>query len=522
MDRTGRRILWVDDEIELLRPHLLILEQRGYQVDAVSNGDDAVALLSSRSYDLLLLDEHMPGRRGLDVLEFLRRDDPHARVVMVTKSEDDGTMTQAIGRGVEDYIVKPTSPRQVLSTVTRVLEGAEIHQRQVAQDFAARFGELGLLRSEAETAADYASLYSELVEWHLRLSSAGESGLLDSVASLLAEVRRDFAPWLREEYPRWVRGQGDRPVLSVDVVNTHLVPLLGEKPVLFVLLDCMRLDQWRVLAPLLAGSFDVEESLHYSILPTATPFSRNGIFSGLFPDEIARDHPQWWGNLNDEGSLNAYEDRLLREQLRNRAGRQVPVHYEKVFSDRNGEELRGRVHSAFKREGVVVALVFNFMDLLIHTRSESEVFMEVARDEVSLRDLTRAWFERSTVKALLEDAAREGVPAVVATDHGSIHCRRPTTVYARKDATQNLRYKFGRNITAEDPSTLFSTSDPKDLRLPSQGSGVNYVLATEDYYMVYPTKLREYQSRYRGAFLHGGVAPEEVIVPVAVLTPRSS
>ncbi len=511
----------MDDEIELLRPHLLFLEQKGYHVDAISNGDDALALLRDQPYDLLLLDEQMPGRRGLEVLEALRREDPHARVVMVTKSEDDGTMTEAIGRRVDGYLVKPTSPRQVLSVVTRILDGASIRQQQVAQDFAGRFGRLTRLRSEATTAEDFAGLYSELVDWHTRLTASGEMGLLDSVTSLLEEVRHDFGPWMRREYPRWMRGKGEAPELSVDLVRNHLLPLVGDDPVLFVVLDCMRLDQWRTLAPLLTEEFEIEESLHFSILPSATPYSRNAIFSGLYPDDIARKRPEWWGAIRDEGSLNAFEDELLREQLAELCGRPVPVHYEKVFSDRDGDQLRGRVNSALRTRGGVLALVFNFMDILIHTRSESAVFMEVARDEISLRDLTRSWFERSTVRTLLADAAREGHRVVVTTDHGSIHCNRPTTVFARKDATSNLRYKFGSDVRAEHGSTVFTTKDPGDLRLPEEGRVQSYVLAMEDFFLVYPTKLREYQARYRGAFLHGGVSPEEVIVPVATLTTRA-
>jgi len=518
--RAAKRILWVDDEIELLRPHCLFLQQRGYHVDAIANGDDALALLRKEPYDLVLLDERMPGRRGLEVLEILRREDPHARVVMVTKSEEDRTMTEAIGRRVDDYLVKPTSPLQVLSVVTRILEGSSIRQQQVAQDFAARFPELGRLREEAASANAFAELYSELVDWHIRLDAAGETGLLDSVDSLMDELRRDFGGWLGRSYPRWMRGKEKPPVLSTDLVERYVVPRLGDDPLFFVILDCMRLDQWRVMMTLLTPHFDLDEELHYSILPTATPYSRNAIFSGQFPDRIARARPGWWEGMGDEGSLNAFEDELLEEHLHRLTGERVPVHYEKVFSDRDGEQLRARVHSAIRTRGGVVALVFNFMDLLIHTRSESPVFMEVARDEISLRDLSRSWLERSVLLDLLKEMAGRGFRIVLTTDHGSILCERPTTIMARKDATSNLRYKFGQDLKAENARTVFTTKDPADLRFPPGRLGTTYLVALEDYFMVYPTKLREYQNRYRGAFLHGGMSPEEVIVPVATLTPR--
>ena len=520
MQRGAKRILWVDDEVDLLRPHLLFLQQRGYHVDAIPNGDDALALLKDNAYDLILLDEQMPGRRGLEVLEQIQRDDPHARVVMVTKSEEDRTMTEAIGRQVEDYLVKPTSPRQVLSVVTRILEGSSIRQQRAAQDFAARWPQLARKREQAENATDFASVYQELVDWHIRLEAAGESGLLGTVESLQEDLRRDFGPWVMERYPRWVEGEGDPPELSVDVVARHVVPLLGADPVFFVVLDCMRLDQWRAILPLLSPLFEIEEGFHYSILPTATPYARNALFSGLYPDQIAEMYPQWWDASDDEGSLNAHEEPLLEEQLRRLTRRRVPVHYEKIFTDRRADQVRGRVRSALKEEGVVIALVFNFVDLMTHGRSESPILMEVAKDEAALRDLTRSWFERSTAYSVLKEAAARGHRVVLTTDHGSIHCRRPSTVFARRDATSNLRYKFGGDLRAEDPRTAFTTTRARDLRLPEGGLGMSYLLAYDDYFFVYPTKLREYQKRYRNSFLHGGISPEEMIVPIATLKPR--
>lgn len=518
--RTAKRILWVDDEIDLLKPHLLFLQARGYHVDAISNGDDALTLLRENPYDLVLLDEQMPGRRGLEVLEILRRHDPYARVVMVTKSEEDLTMTEAIGRRVDDYLVKPTSPRQVLSVVTRILEGSSIRQQQVAQDFAARFGALSRHVQEATTADDYARTFAELTDWHVRLEHAGEHGLLDTVHSLMTDLRRDFGTFIVREYPLWMRRARERPVLSVDLVELFLLPWLGDDPVFFVVLDCMRLDQWRSITPLLANYFEIEEHYHYSILPTATPYARNAIFSGQFPDDIARKNPGWWDASDDEGSLNAFEDRLLEHQLRRLTKRSVPVHYEKIFSDREGDQVRARVNSAVKTQGGVIALVFNFVDLMTHGRSESPILMEVAKDEAALRGLTRSWFERSTAFEVLKGAARAGHRVILTTDHGSILCQRPSTVYARRDATANLRYKFGQDLRVEHANTAFLTKDEKDLRLPGGRLGQSYVLAVEDHFFVYPTKLREYQARYKNSFLHGGISPEEMIVPVSRLTPR--
>ena len=287
-----------------------------------------------------------------------------------------------------------------------------------------------------------------------------------------------------------------------------------------VILDCMRLDQWRVIAPLIAQHFEIEESYHYSILPTATPYARNALFSGQFPDQIAKDRPSWWNRSDDEGSLNAFEDELLEAQLERLTGHKVPVHYEKIFTDRDGDQVRGRVGSALKQPGSVIAMVFNFVDLMTHGRSESPILMEVAKDEAALRGLTRAWFKRSTLFSVLKEAAVAGHKVIMTTDHGSILCQHPTTVFARRDATSNLRYKFGQDLRTEDAEAAFATPRSEDLRLPEGKLGTTYVVALEDYFFVYPTKLREYQRRYRNSFLHGGISPEEMIVPVARLTPR--
>lgn len=427
-------------------------------------------------------------------------------------------MAEAIGRRVDDYVVKPASPRQVLSVVTKILEGPQLQQQQAAQDFAAQFLELSERKDQASTWQDYFAVYSELVDWELRLLDSGEQGLVDSVYALMTDLRREFGDHVRHEYRNWVDpAREGGPPLSTDVVERWVLPLVNEGPVIFVIIDCLRLDQWRTIRPLLAESFDIDETLYSSILPTATPYSRNALFSGQFPDRIAADRPEWWAT--DEGSLNAFEDALFAEHLKRLTGRDYPIHYEKVFTDAEADDLAGRVQGAMK-EGGVITLVFNFVDLLTHGRSESALIMEVARDVPALRRLTRQWFEHSAVLRILEEAARQGVPVVLTSDHGSILCERPVTVFARRDATSNLRYKFGQDLRAENPAAVITIKDEKLLRFPPGRMSTNYLFALEDYFFVYPTKLREYQARYRGSFLHGGASPEEMVLPVATMRPR--
>ncbi len=513
------RILWVDDEVDLLKPHLMALRNEGYVVDAIMNGNDALELLLTASYDLVLLDEQMPGLRGLDVLKELRRRAPRLPVVMVTKSEADSTMHEAIGQRADDYIVKPTSPRQVLSVVTRLLAGPALRHEQISREFALRFGELREKVSRASSWREWAELYSEMVDWELRLEESDESGLKEILDSLMTDVRRGYCDLVVEEYEEWVHAGGEPgPPLSVDVLSRFLLPVLRDESALLVIMDCMRLDQWRAIVPQISEYFEVEEALYSSILPTATPFSRNAIFSGLFPDELAERYEGWWGS-GEESGYNWFEDELLQEHLEELLETPVRTHYEKIFSSEEGGAMIGRL-AGYLSEASVTALVFGFVDLLTHGRSESKLLWEMARDASALRRLTVTWFERSAAFEALRQAARQGVRVLFTTDHGSLHCHRPATVYAKRDATANLRYKFGDDLRVENPSAVFAKGEADALRLPPGGIKTNYMICRDDFFFVYPTKLREYQQRYRDSFLHGGISPEEMILPAALLTPR--
>jgi DNA-binding response OmpR family regulator len=515
-----RSILWVDDEVESLTPHVMFLEDQGFTVDTSAHGDDALVMLQRQPYGVVLLDEHMPGRRGLELFRAIRQVDTSLPVVMVTKSEEPDTLKDAIGADISDYLVKPVNPRQVLSVVTRLLEGDRIRQQRLSRDFASRFRELEGRRAEDLGWREWIELIVELADWEVRLGQAQEPGLQEALRTLQESLRRDFARFLARHYPGWLReDRSDRPPLSVDVGAEFLRPVLqAHGRALFVVVDCLRLDQWAMIRPMIAELFDVETAHYFSILPTATPYARNAIFSGLMPAEIKRRHPRWWSE-EDEPSMNAHELELRQEQLRDLTGGPVPVRYEKVSSTHDGESLLRRLPSQLSQPGVT-ALVFNFVDQLTHGRSENQTLFEVARDMQALRTLTRTWFERSPLWEALREAERRNVPVLLTTDHGSIHCHTPATVFARRDATANLRYKFGEEIRAQEPDAAIVVDDLAAYGLPDRGTGARLLLATGDRFFVYPTKLREYQARYRGSFLHGGVSPEEVVLPIALLLPR--
>jgi hypothetical protein len=414
------------------------------------------------------------------------------------------------------------NPRQVLTVVTRLLEGDRIRQQRLARDFVTRFREMESRRASDLGWREWTDLVVELAQWEVRLSLTEESGLKDALSSFQATLHRDFAQFIEYQYPKWLSNpQGDRPPLSVDVCSEFLVPLLQERgSVMFVVVDCLRLDQWGSLMPLVTELFDVEESYYYSILPSATPFARNSIFSGLFPVEIESRHPDWW-KARDGESLNAHEAELLKEQLKELMGEAVPVRYEKITTVKDDEALVPRLPAHLSQPGVT-ALVFNFVDQLTHGRAENAILYRVARDATALRSLTRTWFQDSSLMRSLKEAERRGVPVLLTTDHGSIHCHTPATVFAKRDATQNLRYKFGEDLRAEDAEGVITVEDLPSWGLPAGSIGTRMVLAKEDRFFVYPTKLREYQARYRGSFLHGGVTPEEVVLPIALLTPRGA
>ncbi|MBW3660705.1 MAG: bifunctional response regulator/alkaline phosphatase family protein [Gemmatimonadetes bacterium] len=518
-----KRILWVDDEIGGLKSHILFLEGRGFQVTTAPNGEDALAMISEDGYDAVLLDEQMPGMRGIQVFEAIRDTHPRLPVVMVTKSEEEHLMDQAIGRRVDDYLVKPINPNQVLSVLKRLLEGTQIRHQTIAQAFSRRYLELEDERKRVSTWDEWVALYRELLSWERRLIEAGERGLAESREELHRAANADFARWVQERYRGWVAADRDRrPVLSPDLVEVHVRPLLeaDQGPVFFVIVDCLRLDQWLSIRDAVEPLFEIDEAFAGSILPSATPYSRNAIFSGWFPRDIAEKRPDLWiGDADIEGSMNPHEKELIELQLKRKGlGEAVPVPYHKVFTAEEGATALKRVPRALQSR--LSAFVFNFIDVLTHGRSESEILLEIAPDPEAFRSLTRSWFLHSALYELLRQAARHGVRVVLTSDHGSIHCLRPATVYARRDATQNLRYKFGNNIHSDDPETAFREVDLETIGLPHMGTNVAALMAVEDYYFVYPTKLREYQSRYYGAFLHGGVSLEELILPVATLTPH--
>ena len=523
MTDTPRRVLWADDEIDLLTPHIRFLEQKGFAVTPVPNGEDALDALANGRFDVVLLDEMMPGLGGLATLDQIKARDLGVPVILVTKSEEESLMNEAIGRHITDYLIKPVNPSQVFLACKRVLDAARLQESQLARDYVAEMQRWQTLDLRALDWRGWTDLAVDIARWDVRFDGVRESGLEQAHLDFRKGLNVEFGKFVEDGYPGWVRIAENRPMLSIDVVPRGVVPhLKAGKRVVFVIIDCMRLDQWFSLEPLLEDLFDIQREYYWSILPTATPYSRNAIFSGLLPADLWRKHPDLWQENNpEERTRNRYERQLLDHQLERLGATPAKgAKYHKIYDQEETQALRRQVHS-FKSIGLV-SLVFNFIDMLAHGRSESDILQELAPDEAAFRAVMKAWFVHSPLYEIFRALAQQpDCVTVLTTDHGAVLARRAALVYGNRDTSTNLRYKFGLNLNCDTKQAVI-VRKPREFMLPDDGINKNYVLAREDFYFVYPTRFHEYERQYKGSFQHGGISIEEMVLPMLTLTPRGA
>lgn len=517
---SQKTILWVDDEIEFLQPHILFLREKKYQVETASNADDALEIIRRKKVDLVLLDEMMPGRDGLTTLGEIKNLKPGVPVIMITKNEEESLMEDAIGSKVDDYLTKPVNPSQILMACKKFLESRDISQRKITASYSQKINEISLRLMQPLDYQDWVDIYQKLTVWDLELGSGEEQQMREVIYDQRRECNVEFGKYVEKNYQDWINQETDRPYLSIDIVKNYLLPeIVQGKKVIFMVIDCLRLDQWLTLEPFFYQNFNISKGYYFSILPTATPFARNAIFSGLYPLDIERRYPELWAQGEDDDySRNRYEDKLMYDQLRVLGVKlKKEPKYVKVLNSDDARNLEKNLNSFL--DAPMLSVVVNFVDILAHSRSDLPILKEIAPDEPSYRSLTRSWFEHSPLLSVFKLLARQDVTIVLTSDHGSVRSLRGTKVIGDREASTNLRYKFGRNLKVDNRHAIF-VKNPKDYKLPQRTFNLNYIIAKEDFYFVYPTNYHKYLAYYRDSFQHGGVSMEEMILPVVKLQPK--
>ncbi|MBR4119053.1 MAG: bifunctional response regulator/alkaline phosphatase family protein [Bacteroidales bacterium] len=508
-------ILWADDEIDILKPHIYFLEQKGYEVTTVTNGQDAIEMSDNKEFDLIILDENMPGLNGIETLSIIKEQRPDIPVVMITKSEEENIMEQAIGRKISDYLIKPVNPNQILLTIKKNLNRREIIQEKATHAYQQEFTRLSMQIGDARDYEDWAEVYKRLVYWELELQQSS-SELLPMLEMQKREANAAFAKFVKKNYEKWVTTEA-HPLMSNEIFKTKLFPLLDEgEKIFFVLIDNFRLDQWRTIKPLLNDYFYAEEDVYYSILPTATQYARNAIFSGLMPDKIAKMFPDLWVDEDEEEGKNLNESPLIQTQI-DRYRKRYSFSYTKINDSVYAEKVLQKITNLQNNQ--LNVCVINFIDMLSHARTESKMIRELASTGAAYRSLTESWFKHSPTLDLLKKMADMGYKIVLTTDHGTIYVDNPIKVVGDKNTNTNLRYKVGKML-GYNPKEVYEIKSPEKFGLPTLNLSSTYIFASDNDFFAYPNNYNYYVGYYKDTFQHGGISMEEMIIPLVTLTKK--
>jgi len=507
-------ILWVDDEIDMLKPFVFFLEERNYVVQTCNNGNDAIELALENKYDLIILDEMMPGLDGLTTLTEIKRINPSIPIIMVTKNEEEGLMDKAIASQIADYLIKPINPSQIIMAIKKIFQADEIRANQIGEQYSRFVTQLNQRLFASPTCEEWGQIYRELAHWEIHIDQVNDEGLRQTHFLQKRDCNTEFTNFVERNYKKWLVTD-DRPNMSFDVVSQFVAPCFDEgKPVYLIIIDCMRLDQYLAIQPYIQELFDEELDLYYSILPTATPYSRNSIFSGMLPVDIAKRFPEYWVTSAEmDNSRNRNEHQLLDEHIQELGYELEPTSkYVKIFNMEEGNFVLRKIETWNKDR--LVVLVYNFLDLLAHHRSRDQILQETIPHEEGLRAFTKHWFLHSSLYEALKLISKQDATCLITTDHGSIKVNRATQVVGDRDASITVRYKEGKNLTANDRHALF-VKKPGEFGLPIKSIVDNFIFAKDDYYFVYPNSYHQYQRQYNGTFQHGGVSMEEMILPIS-------
>lgn len=514
MENNGK-ILWADDEIDLLKPHIMFLKMKGYDVTTVNNGADALDRVETETFDIIILDENMPGISGLETLQQIKQVQPNVPVIMITKSEEENIMNQAIGNKIADYLIKPVNPNQILMSLKKNLHSGQLVSQKATSDYQQEFRNIARLINESDNIDDWYELYRKLVFWEMELSQT-ETNMDELLLMQKNEANSEFAKFVKRNYESWFNG-GKHPLMSNEIFKDKVFPLLdaGEK-VFFILIDNFRLDQWRITKPILAEWFNIEEDLYTTILPTATQYARNAIFSGLMPLQIEKMFPELWVDEDSEEGKNLNESPLIQTQL-DRFRKRYKFSYNKIYESSFGERLLQNF-SNFNNFDLNV-IVFNFIDMLSHARTESKMIRELASSNAAYRSLTESWFRHSSASDLLRRIAESGARVVLTTDHGTIRVDNPIKVVGDKATNTNLRYKLGKNLGYNERQ-VYEIKQPERFGLPAPNISTKYIFTTNRDFFAYPNNFNYYVQYYKDTFQHGGISMEEMLVPIITMQPK--
>lgn len=511
------KILWADDEIELLKPHILFLESKGYLVDSVNNGSEAVEKSNENAYDIIFLDENMPGISGLEALSRIKETKPYVPVVMITKSEEEHIMEEAIGSKIADYLIKPVNPNQILLSIKKNLDQSKLVSQKTNSNYQQEFRQLGMLLNGRLDAAEWCDLYNKLVFWELELEKIEDSGMREILDMQKKEANNLFARFIENNYEDWLNGVEESPQMIHTLMKDRIAPFIGKEKTFVLVIDNLRFDQWKVLQPIFTKYFSIEsEDIVFSILPTATHYARNAFFAGLMPSEIEKKFPTLWKNEDDEGGKNMHEKDFLDANLK-RLGKNVKWSYNKITNYDAGKKLSDNFNQL--KENDVNYIVYNFVDMLSHARTEMEVIRELADDEAAYRSLTVSWFDHSPLHDIVKKIGDSGAKLIITTDHGTIRVSNPVKIVGERNTNSNLRYKVGRGLSYNEKD-VFRVANPQDAFLPKGKMSSEFVFAKEYDYFVYPNNYNHFVNYYGNTFQHGGISLEEVLIPFVVLNTK--
>lgn len=514
-------ILWADDEIDLLKPHILFLKNKGYDITPVNSGSDALELIEKEHYDLVFLDENMPGMSGLETLTQLKNMKPGLPVVMITKSEEESIMEEAIGSKITDYLIKPINPSQILLSAKKILDNKRLISEKTNMGYQQEFRKLAMAYQDRIDHEEWTEIYKKLVFWELEIDNTVNKGMAEVLEMQKDEANANFTKFILEEYKHWLHHPEDAPLMSHQLMQKRVFPQLNAKsdgPLFFILIDNLRYDQWKIIEPVMNRYFNVdEEEAYYSILPTTTAYSRNAIFAGMMPSQIAKRYPRLWVADDEEEGKNMHEEELLHRLMHSENMKQS-MSYHKITQVQQGKQLLDQLPNLMNQD--LVVMVFNFVDMLSHARTDLQMIRELAPDESAYRSLTLSWFEHSSLLDVLKKIAEKGHKVMLTTDHGTIRVKKPYRIVGDRNTNTNLRYKQGKNLGYDRSDKLLSVQRPEEYFLPKANVSTSYVFASGDFFFAYPNNYNYYVNYFKDTFQHGGISLEEVIIPLVHLSPK--